>query len=81
MHLSFRFLNSTFVFDILRCTFSIHFVKVTVEPFIFYDGPGGSQSSFNFSQSSFNFHSLVLIFRDPEELPTKVVMLHSVTFS
>ena len=43
-----------------------------------YDGPGGSQSSFNFSQSSFNFHSpglifhsLVLIFHSP------VLIFHS----
>ena len=34
-HLSFHFLNSTFVFDIPRCTFATRCVKITVEPFIF----------------------------------------------
>ena len=37
--LIFPFFNSTFVFDILRCTFSTRFVKITVEPLIFESMP------------------------------------------
>ena len=37
--LIFSFFNSTFVFDIPRCTFSTRFVKITVELFIFDSTP------------------------------------------
>ena len=39
-----------------------------------YDGPGGSQSSFNFSQSSFNFSQSSFNFHSP------VLVLFTVQF-